>query len=187
LEQLRKAGIQVVVVNESKNFNQVYDSIQLIAKVTGTTDKAEQIVHRMKATMAAVHDKTAKIPESRQKTVWVEVSPAPDIYTTGSGTFMDQMLDLINADNIAADKKGWVKYSPEAVVNKNPDVIVITYGNYVKNPVKQVLTRSGWQNVKAVKNHKVFSLNADIVTRPGPRLAKGVEQLAHAVYPDVFK
>ena len=29
--------------------------------------------------------------------------------------------------------------------------------------------------------------NSDIVTRSGPRLVEGVEELAKAVYPDIFK
>jgi iron complex transport system substrate-binding protein len=187
LDQLRQAGIKVVVIKSATSFADVYHSIDVIGKATGTTDRAKNIIHKMKSKIAAIKTKADAIPKKDRVKVWVEVSAPPDIYTTGSGTFMDQMLDIINAKNVASDKKGWVKYSSEAAVKKNPDVIVLTYGYYTKNAVKKVLHRDGWQNVSAVKNKRVFSVNSDLVSRPGPRLVKGVEQLAQVIYPDVFK
>jgi iron complex transport system substrate-binding protein len=32
----------------------------------------------------------------------------------------------------------------------------------------------------------VIDVNSDRVTRPGPRLVEGVEDIAKAVYPDIF-
>jgi iron complex transport system substrate-binding protein len=73
------------------------------------------------------------------------------------------------------------------MIKRNPDVIVTTYGYYVKNPVDQVLTRKGWETVNAVKNKHVVDVDSDRVTRTGPRIVEGVEDLAKAVYPDIFK
>lgn len=187
LNQLRQAGIKVVVVNQSSSFNDVYKSINLIAKATGTTGKAHKIIGHMKSKIAAIKKKAAAIPKKNRVKVWVEISGPPNLYTAGSGTFMGQMLKIINAKNIAGSQKGWPKYSAEKVVKQNPDAIVLTYGLYTKNAVNKVLTRNGWQNVAAVKNKRVYSINSDLVSRPGPRLVKGVEQLAQAIYPKVFK
>ncbi|HET7581081.1 MAG TPA: ABC transporter substrate-binding protein [Bacillales bacterium] len=186
LDQLRHAGIKVVIVNQSYSFEDVYKSIHMIAKATGTTDKAQKVIGGMKQKFARIKKKASKIPKKDRVSVWVEVSPPPNIYTTGKGTFMDQMLDLIHAKNIV-QKKGWVKYSPEAAVKRQPDVIVVTYGYQGKNTVKKVLHRDGWQQVPAIQNKRVYSVNPDIVSVPGPRLVKGVEQLARVIYPDVFK
>ena len=69
----------------------------------------------------------------------------------------------------------------------NPDVIITTYGFYTENAVEQVLSREGWQDINAIKNKQVVDVHSDKVTRPGPRLVEGVEELAKAVYPDIFK
>ncbi len=50
----------------------------------------------------------------------------------------------------------------------------------------QVLKRSGWEDVTAIKNKQVHDVNSDLVDRTGPRLIEGVEELAKAVYPDIF-
>ncbi|ULT58779.1 ABC transporter substrate-binding protein [Neobacillus drentensis] len=185
LQQLRDAGIPVLVVANAQNFEQVYNSIEMIGKATGESKKADEVVKGMKDQLAAIKAKAASIKE--KKKVYMEVAPAPDIYTTGKNTFMDEMLTTIQADNVANNQQGWIKVDQEAIIQKNPDVILTTYGYYVKNAVQQVLSRKGWENVDAVKNKQVIDINSDLVDRPGPRVVEGVEELAKAIYPDVFK
>ncbi|MBA4536858.1 ABC transporter substrate-binding protein [Bacillus aquiflavi] len=185
LQQLRNAGITVLVVNDAQNFDKVYESIQMIGKATGETEEAEKIIKDMKDKVSEIKDKTAKIKD--KKKVFIEVAPAPEIFTPGKNTFMDEMIQIVNAENAAKEQEGWVQLTEEAIIELNPDVIVTTYGYYVDNPAEQVLSREGWKDVPAVKNQQVVDVHADIVNRSGPRLAEGVEQLAKAIYPDVFK
>ena len=77
-------------------------------------------------------------------------------------------------------------FTEEQAVAYNPDVILITYGFYVDNAIEGIKERAAWQDVPAVVNDRIYDLNADEVVRPGPRLAEGVEQIAKAVYPEVF-
>ena len=141
----------------------------------------------MKNSFAELKEKAESIKPEEQKTVFVEVSPAPEIYTAGKNTFINEMLELIGAENAAGDLDGWAKVDPEAIVERNPDVVVTTYGYYTEKAAEQVLARQGWNNVKAVKDQQVFDVHSDLVTRSGPRLAEGAEELAKAIYPDIFK
>jgi iron complex transport system substrate-binding protein len=187
LQQLKDAGIAVVVVNDAQSFEEVYQSIELIGKAIGETEKADELVESMKNSFAELKKKAEVIKPEEQKTVFVEVSPAPEIYTAGKNTFINEMLELIGAKNAAGDMEGWPKVDPEAIVERNPDVVVTTYGYYTEKPVEQVLARQGWNNVKAVKEQQVYDVHSDLVTRSGPRLAEGAEELAKAIYPDIFK
>ncbi|KAF0994693.1 ABC transporter substrate-binding protein [Geobacillus sp. TFV-3] len=182
LQQLKDAGITVLVVNDAKSFDDVYASIELIGKATGTTGKAKQVIDEMKEKLAQIQEKAKQIPADKQANVWIEVSPPPQIYTAGKGTFMDEMLQVISAKNVAGNLEGWPMVTEEKAVAYKPDVIITTYGG-----AKQVLERAAWKDVPAVKNKRVYDVNSDLVSRPGPRLAEGVEELAKAVYPDVFK
>jgi iron complex transport system substrate-binding protein len=100
---------------------------------------------------------------------------------------MDEMLTTIGAVNVANKKTGWVSMSEENVVKLAPQVIIVTYANYVPNAVQDVITRKGFAQVPAVKNKAVYSVDDDTVSRPGPRLIDGVEALAKAIYPTIFK
>ncbi|TXC86076.1 ABC transporter substrate-binding protein [Metabacillus litoralis] len=185
LTQFKEAGTDVIVINSAESFDQVYQSIALIGKVTGASEEAEQVVTEMKESLEEIREKAKAVTE--KKKVWVEVSPSPDIFTTGKNTFMHEMLESINAINTAGDQTGWVKMTEEEIVTLNPDVIITTYGYYVENPTEGVLSRAGWDEVPAIKQEQVFDVNNDTVTRPGPRLIDGVETLAKLIYPDVFE
>ncbi|WP_367275857.1 ABC transporter substrate-binding protein [uncultured Metabacillus sp.] len=184
LKKFKDAGINVIVISSAESFENVYNTIQLIGQVTGAADEADKVVKEMKDSLAEIKEKAKAVTE--KKKVWVEVSPAPDIFTTGQNTFMHEMLQAINAENVAGEQNGWVKMTEEEIVTLNPDVIITTYGYYVENPEEQVLNRAGWKEVPAIQNKQVYDVNNDTVTRPGPRLIDGVETLAKLVYPEVF-
>jgi len=156
----------------------------MIGKATGTVTEATEIVTNMKQRFEEIKEKASKITD--KKKVWVEVSPAPDIFTTGTNTFMHEMLEAIQATNAAEEHEGWVQLTEEEIVQLNPDVIITTYGYYIDNPTEEVYGREGWSEVPAVKNKQVFDVDNDTVTRPGPRLIEGVETLAKLIYPEVF-
>lgn len=186
LQQIRDAGIDVVVVNDAANFEDVYGSIDMIGQATGTTKEAEQLVADMKEKLADIKEKAATISDSNKKSVYIEVSEDP-LFTTGKNTFMQEMLDTINASNVFSEE-GWIQVDQEAVIAANPDVIITTYGAYAKEkPIDQISSRKGWEDIAAVKEKQIVDVDSDMVTRSGPRLVEGVEAIAEAVYPDVFK
>lgn len=184
LQQLRDAGLDVFVVNDATNFDEVYDTITIIGQVTGTTEQADAIVEQMEVQVDEIKEMAEEVKE--QKTVFVEISGEPEIYTAGSGTFIDEMLSLINAENATGDLEGWPTIDPEAIVERNPEVILTTYGYYVPDAAEKVLARPGFGEVTAVKEKAVFDVDSDKVSRPGPRLTEGLLAIAQAVYPDVF-
>ncbi|ASF30101.1 MULTISPECIES: ABC transporter substrate-binding protein [Bacillus amyloliquefaciens group] len=181
MKQLKDAGITVLTVNDAQSFQEVYKSISMIGKAAGKEKQADKLIKSMKSDLSAIEKKAEAISEKNEKKVFVEVSP--DGYTTGKGTFMNEMLEDIHAKNAAGSQTGWVQLTDEAIVKMNPDVIITTDG--VK--AAEVEKRAGWGAVNAVKHHNVYSVDPDLVTRSGPRLVKGVEKLAESVYPETFK
>ncbi|MGP4060395.1 helical backbone metal receptor [Halobacillus sp. H74] len=186
LKQLRNTGVKVFVVQDATSFDAVYESIQTIGSITGTSDKAEEIVTGMKEDLEVIKEKASGIAEEDKKNVFIEVAPAPEIYSGGKGTFLNEMLQAINADNVVGDQEGWFKMNNEAIVELQPEVIITTYGYYTENPKEKVLSRDGWGSVPAVEKEQVYDVHSDLVTRPGPRLVKGVRELGEAIYPEVF-
>ncbi|WP_394191788.1 ABC transporter substrate-binding protein [Paenisporosarcina quisquiliarum] len=184
LQQLRDAGVQVYTVTNAETFDATYETIHEIGEATGKTKEAAKIVEDMKAKIKEVQDKVAEV--DTKKKVLVEVSPEPEIYTPAGNTIMNEMLDMINAENLVADLDGWIKIDPEEIVKRNPDVILTTYGNYTPDAVNLVLNRNGFSDVTAVKNKAVHDMDADLTGRMGPRLADGLELVAKNVYPEAF-
>ena len=183
LQQIRDAGVKVFVVKNAANFDETYSTIEQIGRATGKLEEAEKIVEDMKAKVEEVKEKVAKV--ETKKTVFVETSDVPEIYTPGKGTFMQEILDMVNAENIAADQEGWFKIDPEEIVNRNPDTIIVMY-SYVPNIVESVKARDGFDSITAVKNNAVIQVDENLTSRTGPRLAEGLEEVAKAIYPEAF-
>lgn len=185
-EQIKEAGITVFVVDNAENFEETYETIETIGEITGTEDKAEEIVSGMEADVEALQEKAATIPEEDRKSVWIEISTAPDLYVAGQDTMINEMLEIVGAENVVTES-GWLMYSEEQAVLTNPDVILTTYGAFVPTAVEDVLARPAWQTVPAVQNKEVYNVDNDTTTRQGPRLVEGAKEIAEYIYPEVYK
>lgn len=169
---------------DPQTIDQVYQSIESLGIITNNQENAMTLVDSMKAQEEQIVNKAASIPEDERVNVWVEV--AQDYWTAGKGTFIDELVTKAGGVNIV-DESGWIQYSEEQVITKNPDVIITTYGYYDPNAVSNVFTRAGWQDINAVVNKQVYNVNDDLVNRPGPRIIDGLEEMAKALYPNIFK
>ena len=184
LKVLEDAGIPVFVIESASSIEDVYGDIGQIAAVMGKEEKGEELIKNIKEQIQEVKDKTATL--SKQEKVYFEISPSPDIFTAGSDTFQQDLLLNAGIDNIFADETGWIKASEEEIVKRNPSIILTTV-NYIENPVAEIKSRSSWANIEAIKNDKVYQLDADIMSRPGPRIGEAIELAAKTVYPELFK
>jgi iron complex transport system substrate-binding protein len=184
LDQLRDSGINVFVIRDTQKIDEVYTIIENIGKLTGKTKEADQMVSSMKDDLQKLKTKAEEIEQ--KKKVYIEVAPAPDIYSTGDNTFINEMLELINAENAFKGQEGWIAVNQEEVIAANPDVIITTHGYDNDKSKEQVMNRAGWEEINAVKNKHVYDVHSDLVTRTGPRLIEGVEEIAKSVYPEIF-
>ncbi|MDS9472319.1 ABC transporter substrate-binding protein [Sporosarcina pasteurii] len=182
-QQISDAGIPVFVVKNAADFDETYKTIETIGLLTDKQEEAEQIISTMKEKVEEVLTKLENVEE--EKTVFVETSPAPEIYTPGQNTFMQEMLDMVGAKNIADDQEGWFVMEPEELVDRNPDVIIVMY-DYIDTAVEDVYARDGFDTITAIKEEQVIQVDENITSRTGPRLAEGLEAIAKAIYPEVF-
>ena len=182
IQFLADAGIQVVV-SDAQDIDGVYEAIRMIGKLAGKSGRAEQLCESMQAAFA---EGSGKVPaDGEEKTVYFEVSPlAYGLWTAGSGTFMDEIAQMLGLKNAFADVEGWAEISEEQVLERDPDYIVTITMYYGEGPtpVEEIESRAGWENVTAVKNGKILNLQNDELSRPGPRLADGAKALYDFVY-----
>lgn len=180
VQQLEDAGI-TVVTSEATDIEGVYYAIDMIGKVVGKSDEAAALVADMKT---AFEDISAKSSDEG-KTVYFEVSPLEyGLWTAGAGTFMDEIATMLGLKNAFADVSGWAAISEEQVLERNPDYIVTISMYYGEGPTptEEILARTGWENVTAVKNQAILNLQNNELSRPGPRLADGAQAMYDFVY-----
>lgn len=183
VEQLESAGIKVFVIKASESLDEIYGDIHQIAEVMGVKEKGDEVVNNMKSSLASIQEKTSQVKE--KKTAYFEVSPAPDIWSLGSRTYQQELMEIAGIENIYKDQTSWFSVTEEDLLSRNPDVIITTVNT--EGAVNEILSRPGWDALKAVKNKEVYYLNEDILSRPGPRITQAAEEMAKTIYPDLFK
>ncbi|WP_153730329.1 ABC transporter substrate-binding protein [Sporosarcina obsidiansis] len=181
LNQIRDAGIPVVVVPTAETFDETYETISVFGEIMNKNEEADQIIKDMQAKVDEIKEKAADITD--KKRVFIETSDAPEIYAPGKNTFPQQFLDMINAENVVTEE-GWVMISPETIVDENPDVIIAMHGT--PDIIDSIKKRDGFDTITAIKEDQVVRVDENITSRTGPRLAEGLEAFAKAIYPEVF-
>lgn len=183
-KSIKDAGIPVVYIPSSKSFEAIYEDIDFLGKVTNTEAKANEMVDGMKKEVNKIKEIGDKIKD--KKSVYFEIGPAPTLYSFGSDTFLNEMIEIAGGKNIFADQKEWIQPSEESVVDKNPDVI-LTNVNYIKDPVKEIESRKGWSTINAVKNKNVYSINTNESSRASQFSVNALKEIAKDLYPNEYK
>ena len=185
---LTKLGLTVYATGSAVSLDDIYRDIQSLGTLVGKPDAAKALVDSMRARVEAVKTKAATA--STHPVVFYELDatdPAKP-WTAGPGSFVDQLISLAggtNAGNIAKDQ--YAQLSLEQLVSQNPDLIVLGSANFGGQTPELVAARPGWQDIKAVKNHTVYTFDDNLVSRPGPRVVDGLEKLAALIHPEIFK
>ena len=121
-----------------------------------------------------------------KKDVFFEISPSPEIYTTGKSTFQQEILNHAQVENVFEDLEGWPKISEEEVIKRDPEMILTTV-SYVEDAIGDIKARESWSSVDAVKDGDVYLVDSDITSRPGPRIGEAVQLIAETVYPELME
>ncbi|MGF3522043.1 MAG: helical backbone metal receptor, partial [Candidatus Bathyarchaeia archaeon] len=181
---LRRLGINVLVV-ESKTLDGVLQDILMIGRATGHNAEASALVSSMRQRIDNVTSQAATA--TTKPKVYHEVWNDP-IMSVGPGTFIDELITLAGGENIFHDATtSWPTVSSEAIIAKNPDVMVFPnmymgVQNFYQT-IETVKQRPGWGVINAVKNDAIYEINADIISRSGPRLVDALEELSKMIHP----
>ncbi|CAD5244081.1 ABC transporter substrate-binding protein [Thermococcus camini] len=173
--------IAPVVVIDPKNLSQVYDALELLGRVTNREEGARAVVAEMKARVAYV---TSMVSDQPKVKTFFLLSYYNGYWTSGKGTFIDDLIRLAGGENIFGDVSGWGAASEEQIIARNPEVIIISPNAGIK---PEDLCSGPLAEVDAVKNRRVYVLSDEnLVVRPGPRIVHGLEEIAEYLHPDVF-
>ncbi|WP_326908470.1 ABC transporter substrate-binding protein [Sedimentibacter sp. MB31-C6] len=178
--QLNAAGIKTVVIYPS-TYEAIYERIELLGSILDSKDKADELV-------ANIKDKTAEILEKVKgeegKRVFFENWHDP-LGTVGQGSFIDEMITMSGGENISGDmQSSYGEFSSELLIERNPEVYLTTDDGF--KTIDDIKERPGYNEIEAIKNDRIYFLDPDITSRPGPRIVIALESIAKAIYPDKF-
>ncbi|MBP2000531.1 iron complex transport system substrate-binding protein [Paenibacillus shirakamiensis] len=186
IKNLRAQKIKVYQFNP-KTLDDVTKDIEVYGQITDHQAQAKKVTDKMAADRLQVKEAVKSLTPEQKKKVYIEFSPG---WTVGKGEFMDEMITEAGGVNVASDIKGWAAINEENIIKSNPDVIL--YAKSVVNDKNETIAdiikaRSGWNQIKAIKDNRIVALDDNLLSRPGPRVTEGLLEVAKAIYPDLVK
>lgn len=178
-------GITVIYIDTSESIEAIMEDVRFIASVMEAEEAGEYVISNMQAKIDEIRQIAETITEVR--TVYFEISPAPWMWSTGAGSFLHEMIELVGAINIFEDHDGgFFSVSEEILIEANPDVI-LTSTNFLDNPISEIMERPGFDAITAVQNGAVFPIDTAASNRPSPNIVIALRQIAEAVFPEYFE
>jgi iron complex transport system substrate-binding protein len=188
---LEAQAIPVVVLNPS-SFAGVLDNIKLVGRLTRTSDTAEKLTGEMQRRWNAVAEKARTAAAKPRVLYELDATDPAAVSVAGAGTFIDAMIQAAGGTNVLAAQAPGQQYprvNAEAVLQANPEIVILGDAPFGQS-LETVRNRPGWNAITAVERRAVVSVSDienDILSRAGPRLVDGVEFMARAVHPELFK
>jgi iron complex transport system substrate-binding protein len=175
-------GIPSLFLANPGDLEGVYTQIETIGKASGRLSEAEEMTAGMAEDIAAI---VKQVPDEGQgPRVFHELDNT--LFTIGPGSFQGSVYDLLKAQNIAnSTGQPFPQLSSEAVIAADPEVIALADAEFGETP-DTVAARPGWAAITAVTANRVLPVDDSLLSRAGPRVVDGVQELASILYPETF-
>jgi len=181
---LEKLGITTYAVN-TQTYDDIFRTARDLGRLVNREAEAEALVASINQQVYALETQAAKA--AGRPTVYYEIDATP--YTVGPDSFIGTLIKKARGQNIIPAELGlFPKISPELVVEKDPEVIILGDAPYGVSAAK-IAERPGWAGIRAVREGRVCELTkeqTDVAHRPGPRVAEGLKVLINCIHPGLL-
>jgi iron complex transport system substrate-binding protein len=169
VRKLENLGLSVVVLDAEK-VDDILENIMLVGMTTGSEKEAKLLVEDMKQRIEVV-EKAAK--KSKKPRVAYLLWGDP-LIVAGNQTFMDDLIRLSGGENVFSNALiQYPEISFESLIEMNPEILI--NGDHSKINKSALEKDLKWMQISAVKNNRVYTIDADTVSRPGPRIVDALE------------
>lgn len=180
MRALHWMGYRTLMVDDG-SLAQIEQSIRLIAERVGRKEQGNAIIGGIEASVAKVRERLRDTP-ARRMLMLVGHQP---IVAVGRNTFLDDLLKIAHADNIAdASGEQWPTLSIEYVISMRPEVILD--GQMGNDAVSPSHFWDAYPIIPAVREHRVLGYPEDPTLHPGPRVGQTLEMLARMIHPEAW-
>lgn len=180
MRTLEANGIAVYVTNPL-SLRDLWHSLERLGVLFDTSQVAEQAVLDLATREVGVESKFYASGTVRRVPVFVQISREP-LFTVGGGSFIGDIVQKAGGTLLTNSiNEAFPKLSKETALAMQPEAIVLSDSADNQEP------NDAFRNSAAVRNGRVYKINADILSRPGPRLVDAMEQIATMLHPEKFR
>jgi iron complex transport system substrate-binding protein len=164
---------------KTTDLDDLLNDIRRIGEITDKEVEALALTSAMEGKIEAVTNVTSEL-EQRPRVFYI-VWHDP-LWTAGSGTFIHELIEKGGGVNICQNITGYTTIELEYVLASNPEIIIASEWSY-----DWAMNETGpLASTNASQTGRIYTLDDDLVQRPGPRLVEGLEWFAHYIQHDIF-
>lgn len=182
-DQLEDLGVTMVVF-QPQDIPGIFRNIELVGEITDREVAAEELVAEMEGRIDAVADSTEGVERPTVFYVIDATDPAMP-WTVGAGSFIDTLIALAGGENIVKVSQDYLQINLEEIVACAPENIIGTT-SHGTSFLPDFGDLPVWKEMNAVKEGEIYLIEADLVSRPGPRIVEGLEEMAQIIHPELF-
>jgi len=172
-----------VYVTDPRDLEGVFRSILSVGDLLNESVAASELVKQLRARSERVEHAVAGLPPV---SVFFQLSGQP-LYTAGKSSFVTNLIERAGGRSVTSDvNEAWPRLSDEAALASRPEAVIMLSGGAM-GAAANTKVATALRTSPAVQNGRVYAIDGDLLTRPGPRLVDGLEQIAHALHPEAFK
>ena len=192
MDQLTRLNVPVFALKIA-SFEDVTHSLRVVGALTGNTEAGEKKAKELETKLTGVKAKIS----GPGPNVLVLVSAGPGQFIAAKdGSYITDVIKLLGGKNLVTTEPdnfrfpGFTDYSPERIVEKNPDVVLtMSLGGPPGTPKTADALKSNpaLSTIKAVKEGQVYEVDHIVYLQSaGPRVSQVLDELPRLLYPNVF-
>jgi iron complex transport system substrate-binding protein len=182
---LEKLGIKVMALAPT-NLEGMFNSLRLTGRACGREGTAGKLIMELETRVRRISDRTGRL-EAAQRPGVLYLNWVDPFKTAGKGTFVDDLLTMAGGRNVAGGTTGYNAVNLESILAFDPAVILVSgMGTARRQMYLAVLADKRLAVTSACRNERVHEIDSDLVDRPGPRLAKGLDELFRYIQPGLY-
>ena len=180
-----------VVSLEPNTIQDIFENIKTVGELTGTAEKAEEVVRNLQDRLNKIRERLEEYPESKIRNPksflleWLDPPFAP-------GHWTPEQVEIAGGICLLgkAGKKSVTTTYEEIFESKTEILVLVPCGYYTEDILRQLENTQfpkNWRELPAIKNDEVWALDASAYfSRPAPRVVDGTEILAKIFHPEIF-
>jgi iron complex transport system substrate-binding protein len=179
-DAIKALGIPVFAI-DPRSIEQIMDAFLLLGEILGASKRAEELVADMEHRLSLVKEKVAA--SKIRPGVFFQIAEVP-IVSVGKDSYIDRLITLAGGTNLAGNMTEYPRFSWENIMLLQPEVVLISSMAGGKSPELLKASWLRWPEIPAVRNNRLYVVNADLFNRPTARLISGLEILAEILHPE---
>lgn len=157
----------------------IYTDIATIAGIMGAGERGEVVIAKMQGCIEEVRERAAGAAMVK---VFCEEWGNPII---ASEPWVAELVKAAGGEFVGAPGKST---AAEEIAAAQPDVVLAAWcGAGDRVPLEKIAEQRQWQELPAVRNHRVFCVRDELLNTPATTLLGGLNAIAWALHPERFE